>query len=101
LLFARDAFQTMGVHRVAKQRKLRIKKIVVDDPSLSIQEFCDAEGLGRATYYNLKKEGRAPRECESPDSFASRMPIASRGASAWSRSRSRLDDLGPNVWTDV
>jgi predicted DNA-binding transcriptional regulator AlpA len=62
LLFARDAFQTMGVHRVAKQRKLRIKKIVVDDPSLSIQEFCDAEGLGRATYYNLKKEGRAPRE---------------------------------------
>ena len=45
-----------------KPRTKRIKNIVVSNPSLSIQEFCDAEGIGRNTYYKLKKEGRAPRE---------------------------------------
>jgi predicted DNA-binding transcriptional regulator AlpA len=45
-----------------KPREKRIKHIVVANPSLSIQEFCDAEGIGRNTYYKLKKQGRAPRE---------------------------------------
>jgi predicted DNA-binding transcriptional regulator AlpA len=40
----------------------RIRNIVVTDPSLSIQQFCDAEGLSRGLYYKLKKQGRTPRE---------------------------------------
>jgi predicted DNA-binding transcriptional regulator AlpA len=43
-------------------RKVRIKKIVVSDPTLTVAEFCDAEGIGRSTYCKLRKEGRGPRE---------------------------------------
>jgi hypothetical protein len=30
----------------------------------SITEFCALHGISRATYYNLKKAGKAPREME-------------------------------------
>jgi hypothetical protein len=43
-------------------RKVRVKKIVVADPSLTVAEFCDAESIGRSTYHKLRKEGRGPRE---------------------------------------
>jgi hypothetical protein len=38
------------------------KKRTKTDPSLSIQQFCDAEGLSRGLYYKLKEDGKAPRE---------------------------------------
>jgi hypothetical protein len=33
----------------------------VDDRSKTISEFCDRHQICRATYYNLKKQGRGPR----------------------------------------
>ena len=32
-----------------------------NDDSLTISEFCRAEKVCRATFYNLKKAGKAPR----------------------------------------
>ena len=31
------------------------------DPSFTIAEFCAAEKICRASFYNLKKQGKAPR----------------------------------------
>lgn len=30
--------------------------------AFTIQQFCAAHGISRATYYNLKRDGRQPRE---------------------------------------
>ena len=32
------------------------------EPTKTILEFCATEGISRATYYNLKRDGLAPRE---------------------------------------
>jgi hypothetical protein len=34
----------------------------MDRGSFSIDEFCHRNGICRATYYNLKKAGKGPRE---------------------------------------
>jgi hypothetical protein len=36
----------------------------IEPASFTIDEFCSRHGICRATYYNLKKVGKAPREME-------------------------------------
>jgi hypothetical protein len=45
----------------------------------SIQEFCDAHSISRATYYNLRKAGKGPIEME----VNARKLISIESASAW------------------
>jgi hypothetical protein len=47
----------------------------------SISEFCRAHGIGRSSYYNLKKAGRAPVEM----TVLSRKMISEEAAAAWRR----------------
>ena len=47
----------------------------------SIDEFCEAHGISRATYYNLKKVGKAPREMR----VLTRKIISEESAAEWRR----------------
>jgi hypothetical protein len=52
-----------------------------DRKAFSIDEFCAAHGISRATYYNLKKVGKAPREM----GVMSRRIISEEAAAEWRR----------------
>jgi predicted DNA-binding transcriptional regulator AlpA len=52
---------------------------VTGKKAFSIDEFCKLHGISRATYYNLKKEGKAPREM----AVNARRLISDESAAAW------------------
>jgi len=47
----------------------------------SIEEFCEANRISRATYYNLRKVGKAPSEMK----VMTRTLISIEAAEAWRR----------------
>jgi len=47
----------------------------------SINEFCALHGISRATYYNLKKVGKGPREME----VMGRRLISDEAGAQWRR----------------
>jgi predicted DNA-binding transcriptional regulator AlpA len=49
--------------------------------ALSIEEFCHAHGFSRATYFNLRKLGKAPREMR----VGARVLVSTESAKAWRR----------------
>ena len=49
----------------------------------SIDEFCEAHRFSRATYYNLKRTGKAPNEM----AVGSRRLISDESAEQWRRDR--------------
>lgn len=49
--------------------------------AFSIDEFCAAHGISRATYYNLKKVGKAPTEMK----VLARKIISEESAAEWRR----------------
>jgi excisionase family DNA binding protein len=51
--------------------------------AMSIKEFCAAHGIGRTTFYKLRKAGLAPRLMV----VGGRMRISAEAAEAWRRER--------------
>jgi predicted DNA-binding transcriptional regulator AlpA len=49
--------------------------------AFTIDEFCDAHDLSRATFYNLRKVGRGPREMK----VGARRLISIEAAADWRR----------------
>jgi hypothetical protein len=49
--------------------------------AFSVDEFCSAHRISRATYYNLQREGRAPASMK----VGRRTLIAVESAEAWRR----------------
>jgi len=49
----------------------------------SIPEFCQAHGFSRASYFNLKKMGKTPREMR----VGARVLISREAAEQWRRER--------------
>ena len=56
---------------------------MVDDHSLTIDEFCTAERICRATFYNLRRLSKGPREMR----VASRIRISPEARAEWRRDR--------------
>jgi predicted DNA-binding transcriptional regulator AlpA len=54
---------------------------VTGKKAFSIDEFCKLHGISRATYYNLKKEGKGPREM----AVNARKLISDESAADWRR----------------
>lgn len=54
---------------------------MVTKEAFSIQEFCDAHDLSRATFYRLAKEGQAP----STMKIGKRTLVSREAAAAWRR----------------
>src|SRR6188508_1498698 len=60
------------------------KKIRVTPAVYSISQFCTAHGnICRASYYNMKKAGKGPREMR----VGSRVLISEEAAAEWRRAR--------------
>ena len=55
--------------------------------AFSINEFCADHGISRATYYNLRKLGKAPVEME----VNARRLISVEAAAAWRRQMETAD----------
>jgi hypothetical protein len=55
----------------------------VERLAFTIQEFCDAHGISRALYYELKKLNQAPVETRVLDKIL----ITTESAAAWRRHR--------------
>jgi hypothetical protein len=53
----------------------------VEKTAFSIDEFCFRNNISRGTYYNLKKEGRAPRVM----TVGTRQIISEQAESDWQR----------------
>jgi len=49
--------------------------------AFSVDEFCEAHRISRATYYNLRKLGKGPREMK----VLARTLISIESAAAWRR----------------
>lgn len=49
--------------------------------AFTVQQFCASHGLSRGQYYNLKKQGRGPREMK----VDSRPRISAEAAAEWRR----------------
>jgi predicted DNA-binding transcriptional regulator AlpA len=58
-----------------------INPSVTGKAALSIDEFCSDHGISRATFYNLRKTGRAPLEMK----VGARRLISIEAAAAWRR----------------
>jgi predicted DNA-binding transcriptional regulator AlpA len=58
-----------------------INPSVTGKAAFSIDEFCTDHGISRATFYNLKKIGRAPLEMK----IGARRLISVEAAAAWRR----------------
>ena len=54
---------------------------VTGKAAFSIDEFCAEHGISRATFYNLKKAGKAPLEMH----VGTRRLISIEAAAAWRR----------------
>ena len=50
-----------------------------------IASFCTAHGISRSTFYNLKKDGKAPRLMH----VGKRVLISREAATAWRREREK------------
>jgi hypothetical protein len=50
------------------------------EPSLSIEQFCEAEGISLSSYYGLRRAGNAPAEIRLPNSRIIRITAAARTA---------------------
>jgi predicted DNA-binding transcriptional regulator AlpA len=48
---------------------------------LSVDEFCADNGISRATFYNIRREGRGPAEMK----VGTRTLISAEAAEAWRR----------------
>jgi predicted DNA-binding transcriptional regulator AlpA len=55
----------------------------MDREALSIAEFCEAHGISRSHYFNLKKVDHGPREMR----VGSRVLISREAAADWRRAR--------------
>ena len=58
-----------------------MQMIAAGKKAFSIDEFCKLHGISRATYYNLKKDGKGPREM----AVNSRKLISDESAADWRR----------------
>jgi hypothetical protein len=68
-----------------KSQVERLQHLLESERSLTIPEFCEAEGFSRAFYYGtLKKHDRAPREMRHSDGCIRISPEARRD---WRRAR--------------
>jgi predicted DNA-binding transcriptional regulator AlpA len=56
-----------------------ISRATISRKAASIQQFCEEHGISVATYYNLKKQGKTPREMH----VGSRVLISEEAASEW------------------
>lgn len=61
----------------------------------SIEKFCEEHGFSRATYYNLKAAGKAPREM----AIGARRVISDESAEVWRREREA--EAAGNITTAV
>ena len=61
----------------------------VEALSMSISDFCRAHGFSRSHYFNLKKEGRGPREMR----VGTRVLISREAAADW-RAKCEADAAG-------
>lgn len=55
----------------------------MEPEAYTIEEFCRAHRFSRASYFNLKKAGQAPREMR----VGSRVIISAEAAAEWRRER--------------
>lgn len=62
--------------------------LVLDERSLSINEFCAAESISRATYFKMKTAGNGPKEMRLPNSAIVR--ISPEARKEWHRRLERL-----------
>lgn len=58
-----------------------VQSNVMGRKAYSIDEFCKAHGISRATFYNLRKIGKAPREMV----VMARKIISEEAANEWRR----------------
>jgi hypothetical protein len=70
-----------GKKKANRKRPLRPPGATVD--AYSIKEFCDAHGIGVATYYDLRKIKQQPREMR----VGKRWLISKEAAAEWRRAR--------------
>jgi len=68
-----DAYMFLEVQVETIQTSVTAKK------AYSITEFCLAHGISRATFYNLRKVGQAPKEMED----LGRRLISDEAAAQW------------------
>jgi hypothetical protein len=62
----------------------------VERLAFTISEFCAAHGLGRSTYYQLKKRGQTPDEIR-----VGRVPLITvEAARTWRRKHSKHSNQG-------
>jgi predicted DNA-binding transcriptional regulator AlpA len=54
-----------------------------DPEAYTIEEFCEAHRFSRSMYFNLRKEGKTPREMR----IGNRVVISREAAEAWRRDR--------------
>jgi hypothetical protein len=62
----------------------------------SIDAFCKAHSISRATFYNLKGRGKAPKTLV----VGRRRLVSHEAAAAWRRSMEELGDAQPNLGGD-
>ena len=56
-----------------------MEREAVEALSMSISDFCRAHGISRSHYFNLKKDGRGPREMR----VGTRVLISREAAADW------------------
>jgi predicted DNA-binding transcriptional regulator AlpA len=64
--------------------------------AVSIDAFCKAHSISRATFYNLKKRGKAPKTLL----VGRRRLVSHEAAATWRRSMEELGDEQPNLGGD-
>jgi predicted DNA-binding transcriptional regulator AlpA len=55
-------FQQLGDLRTQVRKLVKAQQARDPNASLTIEGFCEAEGIARPTYYELRKDGRGPEE---------------------------------------
>lgn len=61
----------------------------IERMAYSIPEFCTANGISRAHYFNEKKAGRGPREMH----VGARVLISKEAAADWRRQREQVAEV--------
>ncbi len=69
----------MSNKEIRRRRKRNKKEVVVERQVYSIEEFCVAHHMCRASFYNLKKNKKAPAIME----VGGRRLISNEAAAAW------------------
>jgi hypothetical protein len=65
--------------KTAERRKRTRKAFVTPPECYTVQEFCEAHRMGRATYYQLKDQGLAPVEIR----LGGKILITKESATRW------------------